>query len=276
MGKSVLVSGIEGSWRACRLRDDSGRKVRDEGRRNPRNNRTRMHRQAIALAASLALLVGATACQGNSPTGIPYAQATGSSLSTHSPANLAGSELLYAATLDWNSGTGSVYMYNAYGKDTSPIRSVDFQTGFPDGVWTDPRGDVVAVVNAGSNGRGYVNVYTPGLKKLLRTYADGLDGPWAAHFDRAGNTYVANSCGVDPQLRLPRLCKNEALFKQPVSRIRGRLSQRRRQTVGISADRTQHRGERCSRSRRQRVRSKQYRADGLERHRVSSRLFAGS
>src|SRR6185437_13319298 len=100
-------------------------------------------------------------------------QAPGSSLSTQSPDNLAGSELLYAATLDWNSGTGSVYIYNAYGKDTSPIRSVDFQTGFPDGVWTDPRGDVyVAVVNAGSNGRGYVNVYTPGLKKLLRSYAE--------------------------------------------------------------------------------------------------------
>lgn len=110
-------------------------------------------------------------------------------------------DLLYAATLDWNSGTGSVYVYHAYGKNKASIGSLDFSTGFPDGLWTDAKGDVyVAVVNAGTNGHGYVNVYSPGLKKLRRTYTAGLDGPSGGTFDAAGNMYVSNLCGTLPSL----------------------------------------------------------------------------
>lgn len=112
-----------------------------------------------------------------------------------------GGELLYATTLDWNTGAGTVYYYHAYGSDTSALGSLAINPGYPNGVWTDRKGNVyVAVVNAGSNGRGYVNVYTPKLGKLLRTYAAGLDGPSGGTFDAAGNMYVSNVCGTAPSI----------------------------------------------------------------------------
>jgi len=124
------------------------------------------------------------------------------------PARMAGAvpaassrDLLYAATLDWNTGSGSVYYYHAYGNDTKAIGSLPFTAGYPNGLWTDSHGNVyVAVVNAGTNGRGYVNVYTPGLAKLLTTYAAGLDGPSGGTFDSAGNMYVSNVCGMRPSI----------------------------------------------------------------------------
>jgi len=110
-------------------------------------------------------------------------------------------EILYAAALDWNSGSGSVYYYDAYGKNTSALGSLGISPGYPNGLWTDRKGNVyVAVVNAGTGGRGYVNVYTPGLRKLLRTYTAGLDGPSGGAFDRAGNMYVSNVCGMAPSI----------------------------------------------------------------------------
>jgi hypothetical protein len=156
------------------------------------------------IAALSAALVTITGCHGSTPATAGYlptsnivAAANGDSTGM---AKLAGA-LLYASTLDWSSGSGSVYVYRAYGKDTSSIRSLPFSTGFPDGLWTDRRGRVyVAVVNAGSNGRGYINVYTPGLTKLLKTYTAGLDGPAGGTFDSAGNMYVANLCGTAPSI----------------------------------------------------------------------------
>ena len=124
---------------------------------------------------------------------------------------------LYATTLDWNAGTGSVYYYDAYGKNTSSLGSLSITDGFPDGVWTDAHGNVyVGVVNSTKYPRGYVSVYTPGFAALLRTYTSGLDGPSGGTFDAAGNMYVANLCGTAPSLQC-------LVFARPGPRI-GRAS----------------------------------------------------
>jgi hypothetical protein len=107
---------------------------------------------------------------------------------------------LYSATLDWNAGNGQVYVYHAYGKNTSPIGHLDITTGFPEGLWTDRKGNLyIAVVNAGPSGNGYVAEYSPGLKKLLQTYTAGLSGPSAGAFDATGNLYVTNLCQQNAQ-----------------------------------------------------------------------------
>lgn len=157
-------------------------------------NRPSLHFPSIALSVAL----GVTACQGAAPNNggvvpalpnAPYAP----------PAR--ASDYLYATTLNWNAGTGSVYYYHAYGQNTSALGSLKIQSGFPDGVFTDSRGNVyVAVVNSVSNGRGYITEYTPGFGKLLRTYTTGLDGPSGGTFDTSGNMYVANLCGTAPSI----------------------------------------------------------------------------
>ena len=124
---------------------------------------------------------------------------TGTALASASAANFPAAkraaQLLYATTLDWNAGNGTVYVYHAYGKNTSPIRQIAIAAGFPDGVWTDPKGDVyVSVVNAGNGGHGYINEYSPGGTTLLQTYTGGLNGPSGGAFDAAGNMYVADLC----------------------------------------------------------------------------------
>lgn len=154
-----------------------------------------------AVAAVAALTFGAAGCRGATEQGPAYVPSVAVAAQTAPRREAQSTDLLYATTLDWSSGTGSVYAYHAYGKNTGSIGSIDFQTGFPDGVWTGPTGRVfVAVVNAGTNGHGYVNVYSPGLKKLLRTYDTGLDGPSGGTFDAAGTMYVANLCGTLPSL----------------------------------------------------------------------------
>jgi hypothetical protein len=156
-------------------------------------------RPSLILALSLALTpIGITACHGASDSVVPAqtVQSSGVGLATRLPR-----EILYASTLDWNAGTGTVFYYDAYGKNTSALGSLAIAQGFPDGLWHDGKGNVyVAVVNAGSNGRGYVNVYTPGLRKLLRTYSSGIDGPSGGAFDRAGNMYVSSLCGMAPSI----------------------------------------------------------------------------
>lgn len=156
------------------------------------------YRRSLHALAAAALALGAAACQGTPSQGSTYVPNAGAE-AVHRAAR--STDLLYASTLDWNAGTGSVYVYRAYGKNTASIGSIGFQTGFPDGLWTDASGRVyVAVVNAGTNGHGYVNVYAPGLKKLLKTYAAGLDGPSGGTFDGAGNMYVSNLCGTLPSI----------------------------------------------------------------------------
>ncbi|HEY3674470.1 MAG TPA: hypothetical protein VGK84_00600 [Candidatus Tumulicola sp.] len=102
---------------------------------------------------------------------------------------------MYTSTLDWNTGTGQVYAYQAYGTNTKPIKTLNIKIGFPEGLWTDSKGNVyIAVVNAGPTGDGYVAEYSPGLKKNVRTYLTGLAGPSSGAFDSAGNLYVTNLC----------------------------------------------------------------------------------
>jgi hypothetical protein len=142
--------------------------------------------------------VGLTACDGAAPSASALLPAQIAASRSATLPDVRPRELLYATTLDWNTGSGSVYFYDAYGK-ASALGSLGFSRGYPDGVWTDGEGNVyVAVVNAGSDGRGYINVYAPKLRKLLRTYAAGLDGPSGGAFDSAGNMYVSNLCGAAP------------------------------------------------------------------------------
>ena len=106
--------------------------------------------------------------------------------------------LLYASTLNWSTGTGSVYVYDAYSMNPQPISSISITSGFPDGLWTDPQGEVyVAVVNSPSYPLGYVDVYAPDLRKVVRRYTQGISGPSGGAFDRNGNLYIANLCGRD-------------------------------------------------------------------------------
>jgi hypothetical protein len=152
------------------------------------------------LAAGAAVALGAAACQG-SPSQGAYVPNAGVRAGSAAHRAAGSTDLLYATTLDWNAGTGSVYVYRAYGKNSGSIGSIGFKTGFPDAVWTDARGRAyVGVVNAGTNGHGYVNVYTPGLKKLVKTYVTGLDAPSGGTFDGAGNMYVSNLCGTLPSI----------------------------------------------------------------------------
>lgn len=155
----------------------------------------RANRTFSLIAVPLSLALATSGCQGGAAGSARLVPAQ--SAMRVAPARVRAKHYLYATTLDWNAGDGTVYYYDAYGKNRSALGSLTINPGFPDGVWTDAKGDVyVAVVNAGSNGRGYVNVYAPGLGKLLRTYTAGLDGPSGGTFDSAGNLYVSNVCGM--------------------------------------------------------------------------------
>jgi hypothetical protein len=147
------------------------------------------------------ILLALAACRGATPSGNTLLPDRATQPQVAAVTKELPREILYATTLDWSSGSGSVYYYDAYGKNTSALGSLGVSPGYPDGLWTDLKGNVyVAVVNAGTGGRGYVNVYTPGLRKLLRTYTAGLDGPSGGAFDRAGNMYVSNVCGMAPSI----------------------------------------------------------------------------
>jgi hypothetical protein len=155
-------------------------------------------RLGLAAAAMASALVCSTACN---------AAPTVESRSVHEIANsparfvpaLTGAlprTLLYVSTLSWSTGTGSVFVYDAYGKNSQPIGSISISSGFPEGLWTDKQGDVyVAVVNSSSPPLGYVDVYTPDLQKVVRRYTQGISGPSGGAFDRSGNLYIANLCG---------------------------------------------------------------------------------
>jgi hypothetical protein len=139
-------------------------------------------------------MLAAAGCQG---AGLSASVPTGSdaNVSSRATASAQPNELLYTSTLDWDSGTGQVYAYPAYGTNTKPVDELDIKTGFPEGLWTDSKGDVyIAIVNAGPTGAGYVAEYSPGLKKQVRSYDTGLEGPSAGTFDSAGNMYVTNLC----------------------------------------------------------------------------------
>jgi hypothetical protein len=148
------------------------------------------------LRSSLAgcALIAIAGCQGATQTGVVPASTSSLTLSPAAKAGNAG-ELLYSSTLDWNTGNGQVYVYHAYGKNTSQIGELDINPGFPEGLWSDAKGDVyIAVVNAGPKGAGYVAEYSPGLKTLKRTITAGLSGPSSGAFDSAGNLYITNLC----------------------------------------------------------------------------------
>jgi len=154
------------------------------------------HRALFFTAGLLIAALATSGCQSAAPSAAGLVPAR-SATSQVEHARTRVKDYLYATTLDWNAGDGTVYYYDAYGKNTAALGSLTISPGFPDGVWTDGKGNVyVAVVNAGSSGRGYVNVYTPGLGKLLRTYTTGLDGPSGGAFDSAGNLYISNVCGM--------------------------------------------------------------------------------
>jgi hypothetical protein len=143
------------------------------------------------VAGSIAL--AATGCQSSmSTSGLPSTPNAGVSTRV---ASAQPNELLYVSTLDWNTGTGQVYVYPAYGKNTKQIGELDFDAGFPEGLYSDSKGDVyIAMVNSGPTGAGYVVEYSPGLKKKMRTFESDVEGPSSGAFDAAGNMYVTNLC----------------------------------------------------------------------------------
>jgi hypothetical protein len=144
-----------------------------------------------AVAASVALVIVAS--------GAVAAAASASTVAT--VVGDATSEFLYASTLDWNTGNGSIFVYHAYGFRKTPFKTIPITTGFVEGLWTDAHGNLyAAVVNAGTNGRGYVTEYAPGGTRVLRTLTAGLDGPSGGAFDANGNMYVSNLCGTLPSL----------------------------------------------------------------------------
>jgi hypothetical protein len=148
-------------------------------------------------AGLLGVALAISGCQGAAPSAAGFTPLSSSDARGGGPSAARPKQILYATTLDWNTGTGSVYYYDAYGKNTSALGSLAISPGFPDGVWTDRKGNVyVAVVNSSANGRGYINVYTPEFGKLLGTYTAGLDGPSGGTFDAAGTMYVSNLCGM--------------------------------------------------------------------------------
>ncbi len=141
-------------------------------------------------------LVALAGCQGTGGSPVTPSSTANAGVSDLSVPAAKSNELLYTATLDWDAGTGQVYVYHAYGKNNAgDYNEVDFAAGFPEGLWTDAKGDVyVAMVNAGPRGSGYVAEYSPGMKKQINTYNDGFEGPSSGAFDAAGNMYVANLC----------------------------------------------------------------------------------
>jgi hypothetical protein len=151
------------------------------------------NRIATSLLTAAALLAAA-GCQGNGlSASVP--PSSGSKVASRATSSSQPNELLYTSTLDWDTGTGQVYAYPAYGTNTKQVAELDIKTGFPEGLWTDSKGNVyIAVVNAGPTGAGYVAEYSPGLKKQVRAYDTGLEGPSAGTFDSAGNMYVTNLC----------------------------------------------------------------------------------
>lgn len=153
-------------------------------------------RPVFLLAGLLSAALATGGCQGGATGTAGFAPAANGD-ARGGLADAHAKQILYATTLDWSNGTGSVYYYDAYGKNTAALGSLSINPGFPDGVWTDSKGNVyVAVVNSSANGRGYINVYTPKFGKLLATYTAGLDGPSGGVFDAAGNMYVSNLCGM--------------------------------------------------------------------------------
>ena len=151
---------------------------------------TRIVPSLLAAAA----IVASTGCQGaDVSASIP--QGSNANVSSRATGAAQPNELLYTSTLDWDTGTGQVYAYPAYGTKTKQIAELDIKAGFPEGLWTDAKGNVyVAVVNAGPTGSGYVAEYSPGLKKQTRMYDTDLEGPSSGTFDSAGNMYVTNLC----------------------------------------------------------------------------------
>lgn len=150
---------------------------------------------------SVVALIATSACQAGAPSGagvVPGSATPPVGTAAHGGAK----DYLYAVTWNWDAGTGAVYYYDAYGKNTSSLGSLQISDGLPDGVWTDAHGNVyVAVVNTpDNNGHGYISEYSPGFGQLLQTYTAGLDGPSGGAFDAAGNMYVANLCGMAPSI----------------------------------------------------------------------------
>jgi hypothetical protein len=181
-------------------KDVRKRSVKVPGSSEEKNIMNLKARRVLPAAGLLIAAFALSACGGGVPSGAQLMPAAGGVPSAVSAGK--ASDLLYATTLNWNAGTGAVYYYHAYGKNTKALGSLTISSGFPDGVWTDRNGNVyVAVVNSTKNGRGYISVYTPGFGKLLGTYTAGLDGPSGGTFDAAGNMYVANLCGTAPSLQ---------------------------------------------------------------------------
>jgi hypothetical protein len=157
--------------------------------------------QPFLTVAAIGAVFATSACQAGAPSGAGYVPNSSEAL-PGAAAPRRSKDYLYAVTWNWDAGSGAVYYYNAYGKNTSSLGSLQISDGLPDGVWTDAHGNVyVAIVNTpNNNGRGYINEYTPGFGQLLQTYTAGLDGPSGGTFDAAGNMYVANLCGTAPSI----------------------------------------------------------------------------
>jgi hypothetical protein len=157
--------------------------------------------QPFLTVAAIGAVFATSACQAGAPSGTGYVPNSSEALAgAAAPRRSKG--YLYAVTWNWDAGSGAVYYYDAYGKNTSSLGSLQISDGLPDGVWTDAHGNVyVAIVNTpNNNGRGYINEYTPGFDQLRQTYTAGLDGPSGGTFDAAGNMYVANLCGTAPSI----------------------------------------------------------------------------
>ena len=166
--------------------------------------------------AMSALLVSAAACSQSATTVAPLTAQSARSVMSSEIAPSAPKTYLYASTIDWTGAPGSVYVYDAYSKSSQPLKTMQLQAGFSEGLWTDSHANVyVAVVNAGPTGLGYIAKYTPGLGKLLETYTAGLSGPVGGTFDKSGNMYVADicspnavSCGVFARTHQPGTLNN--------------------------------------------------------------------
>jgi hypothetical protein len=108
--------------------------------------------------------------------------------------------VLYVSTLNFQSGAGSIIVYPAYARSPKPLYTIAFQAGIAEGLWTARNGDLyAAIVNAGTNGQGFIYAYKPGARSPFRTFTQGLDGPSDGAFDAAGNLYVSNLCGPPGQ-----------------------------------------------------------------------------
>ena len=142
-------------------------------------------RAALVVAASLALFSAM-------PT---QSRAASSSAGTFTPRRV-----LYVSTLNFQSGAGSIIVFPAYLRSPKPLYTITFPAGLAEGLWTAKNGDLyAAIVNAGTNGEGFIYVYKPGTTSPSRTYTRGIDGPSDGAFDSAGNLYVSNLCGPPGQ-----------------------------------------------------------------------------